>query len=75
MRAWVVVLASFACLLLVSCEPKFDNPTQMVVVKECGRVWHHVQASSSGDFRRAVRLDCGFLRPHHERTEAVTVGL
>jgi hypothetical protein len=74
MREWVLVLASFACLLLVSCEPKYDNPTRMVVVKECGRVWH-VPDSSSGDFRRAVRLDCYFLRPHHERTEAGAISL
>ena len=56
------------CLLLVSCSER------MVTVKECGRVWH-VPASSSGDFRRAVRLDCVFLKPRHERTEAVTIGL
>ena len=61
------------CLLLVSCELN-ENPARMVVVKECGRVWH-VPASSSGDFRRAVRLDCVFLKPRHERTEAVTIGL
>jgi hypothetical protein len=74
MRVWVLVLASVACLLIVSCEPKYSNPTRMVFVKECGRVWQ-VPASFSGDFRRAVRLDCVFLTPRHERTEARTIGL
>jgi hypothetical protein len=72
MRAWVVVLA--VCLLLVSCQRSYDNPPRDVVVRECGRVWH-VPASSSGDFRRAVRADCGFLTPRHERTESGTIVL
>jgi hypothetical protein len=66
MRAWVVVLA--VCLLLVSCQRSYDNPPRLVVVRECGRVWH-VPASSSGDFRRAVRLDCGFLTPPDKQRE------
>ncbi len=65
MRAWVVVLA--VCLLLVSCQRSYDNPPPLVAVKECGRVWH-VPASSLDNFRKAVRLDCFFLRPRHERT-------
>src|SRR3954470_22454379 len=44
MKAWVLVLASFACLLLVSCQ---RNPERLVTVRECGRAWH-VPASSSG---------------------------
>ena len=74
MKVWVLVLASVACLLLVSCESKYDNPTGMVVVEECGRVWH-VPDSSLGGFRRAVRLDCGFLKPRHGGTEERTVDL
>jgi hypothetical protein len=73
MRAWVVVLAG-CLLLLVSCQRSFDSPERIVVVRECGRAWR-VPASSSGDFRRAVRLDCRFLRPRHERTQDVTIGL
>jgi hypothetical protein len=73
MRAWVVVLAG-CLLLLVSCQLSYDNPARLVVVRECGRVWH-VPASSSGDFRRAVRLDCDLLTPRHERTQDVTIGL
>jgi hypothetical protein len=71
MRTWVVVLASFACLLLVSCQ---RNPERLVTVRECGRVWH-MPALDARDFRRAVRLDCEFLRPRHERTQDVTIGL
>ena len=73
MRAWVVVLA-VCLLLLVSCQRSYDNPPRFVVVRECGRVWH-VPAESSGDFRRAVRLDCYFLTPRHERTEAGPIRL
>ena len=36
-------------------------PPRLVTIRECGRVWH-VPASSVGDFRRAVRPDCYFLR-------------
>jgi hypothetical protein len=69
MRAWVVVLAG--CLLFASCQ---QNPERLVVVRECGRVWR-MPASDAGGFRRAVRLDCGFLTPRHERTHDATIGL
>jgi hypothetical protein len=72
MRVWVVV--PVVCFLLVSCQRSYDHPPREVVVRECGREFT-LPAPSSGDFRRAVRLDCGFLAPRHERTEARTIGL
>jgi hypothetical protein len=79
MSRLIVVLAvcllaiAFASLVswlapLRSYEAKL--PPRLVVVRECGRVWH-VPASSSGDFKRAVRLDCFFLTPRHERPDRV----
>jgi hypothetical protein len=43
---------------------------RVIVVRECGRAWH-VPASSAGDFRKAVRLDCFFLKPRHKRNGVV----
>jgi hypothetical protein len=65
MRAWVVVLA--VCLL-VSCQQSYDTSPRLVVIKECGRVWH-VPEDSVEEFRQAVRLDCFFLTPPEKQRE------
>jgi hypothetical protein len=64
MRAWVVVLA--VCLLLVSCQRSYDNPPRLVVVRECGRVWHVPASSSAGVPEPAAREFASYGRAIRE---------
>ena len=71
---WVLVLVVCLLLLLLLLASCQRSPERIVVVRECGRTWH-MPASSSVGYRRAVRLDCEFLKPHHGRAQDVTIGL
>jgi hypothetical protein len=70
-KAWVMLVIT--CFFLASCGYA-SHPPREVAVHECGRSWS-VSVGDVHDFRAAVRLDCGFLRPRGEANSVeATVG-